>query len=79
MTENPGGVRLSGVRGGSPAEKAGLKAGDIIIRIGEHQVADLQGMTDALRSFQPGDEVDVVVKRDGQEQTVKVVLGRRGG
>ena len=49
MTDNPGGVRLSGVRGGSPAEKAGLKAGDIIVKIGDHEVADLQGMTDALR------------------------------
>jgi hypothetical protein len=79
MTENPGGVRLSGVRGGSPAEKAGLKAGDIITRIGDHAVADLQGMTDALRAYQPGDEVEVVVTRDGQEQKMKVVLGRRGG
>ncbi|HEX9165981.1 MAG TPA: M28 family peptidase, partial [Gemmatimonadales bacterium] len=79
MTDNPGGVRLSGARGGSPAEKAGLKAGDILVKLGTHDVPDLQGMTDALRSYQPGDEVDVVVIRDGQRQTFKVTLGRRGG
>lgn len=79
MTDNPGGVRVSGTRGGSPAEQAGLKAGDIIVKIGTHDVPDLQGMTDALRSYQPGDTVDIVVKRDGQTQTVKVTLGRRGG
>jgi hypothetical protein len=79
MTDNPGGVRLSGTRGGSPAEQAGLKAGDILVKLGEHDVADLQGMTDALRSYKPGDAVDVVVIRDGQRQTLKVTLGRRGG
>ena len=79
MTDNPGGVRLSGARGGSPAEKAGLKAGDILVKLGSHDVADLQGMTNALRAYQPGDEVDVVVIRDGQRQTFKVTLGRRGG
>ena len=79
MTDNPGGVRLSGARGGSPAEKAGLKAGDILVKLGSHEVPDLQGMTNALRAYQPGDEVDVVVIRDGQRQTFKVTLGRRGG
>jgi hypothetical protein len=79
MTENPGGVRISGARGGSPAEKAGLKAGDIIVKIGTHDVPDLQAMTDALRAYQPGEEIEIVVKRDGQPQTLKVLLGRRGG
>jgi hypothetical protein len=79
MSENPGGVRLSGARAGSPAEQAGLKAGDILIRIGTHEVADLQGMTDALRAHQPGDVVEVVFRRDGQVMTTKVTLGRRGG
>jgi hypothetical protein len=79
MTENPGGVRISGARGGSPAERAGLKAGDIIVKIGRFDVPDLQAMTDALRAYQPGEEVAIVVKRDGQTQAFKVLLGRRGG
>ena len=79
MSENPGGVRLSGARAGSPAEQAGLKAGDVLIKIGTFEVADLQGMTDALRAHQPGDVVEVVFRRDGQVMTTKVTLGRRGG
>ena len=79
MTTNPGGVALSGVRAGSPAEAGGLKAGDIITRLGKHPVADLQGMTDALRSYAPGDTVEIVYRREGAERRAQVVLGRRGG
>ena len=78
MTENPGGVRLTGVRGGSPADKAGLKANDIIVGIGDMAVPDLQAMSDALRQHKPGDEVEVRYVRDGTEQKVMVTLGTRG-
>jgi hypothetical protein len=64
-----GGVRITGVTKGSPAELAGLKGGDIITRIGEHQVPDLVGMTDALRAHRAGDKVEIVVLRDGVERT----------
>jgi acetylornithine deacetylase/succinyl-diaminopimelate desuccinylase-like protein len=73
------GVRLSGVSGGSPAELAGLQEGDVITRIGDHDVADLQAMTDALRENSPGDEVAVHFMREGSEVVVRVVLGTRGG
>jgi Peptidase family M28/PDZ domain len=73
------GVRLTGVRKDSPADQAGLRAGDVIVRIGGSEVADLQGMTDALRAHQPGDVVDIVFLRDGAEHTAAVTLGRRGG
>jgi len=79
MSENPGGVRLTGVRAGSPAEKAGLKGNDIIIGIGDRAVPDLQGMTNALRQQQPGDVVEVRFLRDGIEQRATVTLGARGG
>ena len=71
------GVRITGVRTGSPAEQAGLKAGDVITAIGAKAVANLFDMTDALRSHQPGDTVVVVVRRDGAEQRVSAVLGKR--
>jgi len=79
MTESPGGVRLTGVRAGSPAEQAGIRAGDIITRIGDYPVADLQGMTDAMRNYKPGDTVTIVVLRDGQPVSVTATFGRRGG
>jgi S1-C subfamily serine protease len=55
-----------------------LQAGDVIVRIGEQAVRDLQGMTDVLRSHRPGDEVVVGFLRDGRQATVRVVLGTRG-
>jgi len=79
MTDSPGGVRLLGVRAGSPAEKAGLRGDDIITRIGDTNVTDLQAMTDALRSHQPGDSVDIVVRRGERQTTLHATLGQRGG
>jgi hypothetical protein len=77
MTGSPGGVRITGVRAGSPAEQAGLKAGDVITAIGAKVVANLYDMTDALRSHQAGDTVVIVVRRAGVEQRVTAVLGKR--
>jgi len=79
MTDNPGGVRLVGVRAGSPAEKAGLRGDDVITRIGSMEVTDLQAMTDALRSHKPGDTVDIMIRRGSQTTTLRATLGTRGG
>jgi hypothetical protein len=77
MSENPGGVRLSAVRPGSPAEAAGLKSGDIITSIGDLPIPDLESMSDALRRHQPGDTVDIVALREGAEIRLRAVLGKR--
>ena len=74
-----GGVRLVGVRAGSPAEKAGLRGDDVITKIGSMEVPDLQAMTDALRSHKPGDIVEIVIRRGAQLTTVRATLGTRGG
>lgn len=79
MSGNPGGVRLTGVRAGSPAEAAGLRGDDIITMIGDTPVADLQAMTGALRQHRAGDVVLVRYLRDGTERSVSVTLGTRGG
>jgi hypothetical protein len=79
FTPVPDGVKLTGVREGSPAEKAGIRAGDVIVRMGEMDVHDLQGLTNALRTYKPGDTVPVVLLRDGQRVTLTVTLGTRGG
>jgi len=78
MTGSPGGVRITGVRAGSPAEQAGLKGGDIITAVGAKIVANLYDMTDALRSHQPGDTVVIAVTRADQTLRVTAVLGKRG-
>jgi len=71
------GVKLMGVREGSPGEVAGLHANDIIIRFDEDPIADLQGYTDALRARKPGDKVRITVLRDGREVAVTATLGSR--
>ncbi|MFL5473783.1 MAG: M28 family peptidase, partial [Gemmatimonadales bacterium] len=75
----PGGVRLVGVRAGSPAEKAGLRGDDIITKIGATETPDLQAMTEALRSYRPGETVDIVVRRGSAVTTLRATLGTRGG
>lgn len=72
------GVRITGVRTGSPAEQAGLMAGDVITAIGAKRIANLYDMTDALRAHQPGDTVVIVSRRDGVERRATTVLGKRG-
>jgi aminopeptidase YwaD len=71
------GVLLSGVSADSPAERAGLRGGDILVGLGEHEVADLEAMTVALRAHRPGDTIRVRFLRDGREQAVQVTLGSR--
>src|SRR5216117_28927 len=72
------GVRITGVRAGSPAELAGLAGGDVITAIGDTHIANLYDMTDALRSHQAGDTVVIVSKRDGVQRRATAVLGKRG-
>jgi hypothetical protein len=73
------GIKLTGVRAGSPAEQAGLKGGDIIIELGGKPVTDLQTYADALYSHKPGDTVKIVYMRDGKRIEATATLGTRGG
>ena len=72
------GVRLSGVSAGSPAEQAGMQKGDVLIRFDGEEIEDLYVFTDALRAHAPGDTVEVVVLREGEEVPLVAVLGSRG-
>ena len=71
------GVLLSGVREGSPADRAGLRQGDVVVGIGGMEVGDLYDMTDALRSHRPGDTVVVEWLRDGERMSAETTLGER--
>ena len=73
------GLKLMGVRPDSPADKGGLKTGDVIVEFGGTPVKDLYSYTDALYSHKPGDVVKVVVMRAGQRVELTVTLGKRGG
>jgi len=59
-------VKFSDVRPGSPAAKAGFKAGDVLVKFGDMPIHNLYDFTDALRRSKVGDVVDVKVMRDGK-------------
>jgi hypothetical protein len=72
-----GGVKFADVRDGSPAAKAGLKAGDILVEFDGKKIQNLYDFTYALRSKKPGDTVLVKVIRSGQPIEAKVLLAER--
>ena len=71
------GVKFSDVKPGSPAAKAGLKAGDILTQFGDKPIGNLYDFTDALRRSKVGDIVAVTVMRDGQPIKASVKLEQR--
>jgi hypothetical protein len=75
QTEN--GVKFSDVKPGSPAAKAGLKAGDVLMQFGDKPIKNLYDFTDALRRSKVGDIVHVTVLRDGKELHADVKLEQR--
>jgi len=77
FTELPNGVRFSDIRTGSPAAKAGLRGGDILIEFDGKAIQNLYDYTYALRAKKPGDVVNVKVLRSGAPMEVKVTLEQR--
>jgi membrane-associated protease RseP (regulator of RpoE activity) len=72
---NNGGATVTNVRAGSPAADAGLKAGDVITKIGDTTIQSSTDLIRAVRSNKPGDSVTVTYTRDGNSTDVKVELG----
>jgi peptidase M28-like protein/PDZ domain-containing protein/PA domain-containing protein len=75
QTEN--GVKFSDVKPGSPAAKAGFRAGDVLVQFGDKPIKNLYDFTDALRRSKIGDVVQVTVLRDGKPVTARVKLEQR--
>ncbi|HEX2146590.1 MAG TPA: Do family serine endopeptidase [Pseudorhizobium sp.] len=70
------GALVSGVVEGGPIANQEIRAGDIILRLDGHPVNEMRDLPRIVAESPVGKEVDVVLLRDGQEQTVKVTLGR---
>ena len=66
------GVKLSGVRAGGPADKAGLKGGDVIVEFGGQKITNIYDYTYALDAVKIGEPVEVVVLRDGKQVKLTV-------
>ena len=72
-----GGLLLSGVQENSPAARAGLLGGDVILQLGDIEVDTIHDFVHALQVYQPGNVLACRVNRRGVEQTVTVTLGTR--
>ena len=70
----PVGAYVQEVTPGYAAEKAGLKAKDIIVALGDYKVTSVSELTRALREYEPGDTTTVTVYRSGTEVTLNITL-----
>jgi S1-C subfamily serine protease len=73
------GVRLTMVQPGGPADRAGFRDGDIVLRFDGLRVYTQEDLREAIGSKRPGDSVAVVYLRDGREHTGRAILGARPG
>lgn len=76
--KNGEGVLVRSVEKGSPAEKGGLKAGDVIVRVGDEKLSDRSDFSRIMRKYRSGGKLNLVVVRDKHEQTFSVELPARG-
>jgi serine protease Do len=75
--ERPQGARISRVNPSSPASKAGLHEGDVVLRFGGVAIADLNHLINTVSMSPIGQSAEVVVWRDRREQTFRVTVGDR--
>ncbi len=71
------GVVLELVMPGGPAEKAGLKPGDILVKFGDLKISNIEDFENALRTHKPGDKVKLKAKRGEEEVELEATLGTR--
>lgn len=73
------GYALDGVASGGPADKAGLKSGDVIIKINDSAIESVEDFDRVLRKFKPDDVIQVQVQRGNETPTLPLTLGRPRG
>ncbi len=77
FTEEGKGFKILSVRSNSPAEKAGIKGGDLLISLAGKKIENIYDYAYVLQEHKPGDEVEAIVIRDGKEVKLKIVFGSR--
>ena len=77
--EADGGAKITSITKNSAAEKAGLMKGDIISKVNDEKVSDHGDVSKAIGKLKPEDKVAITYKRDGKENKVTAVLGKRAG
>ncbi|HEV3223615.1 MAG TPA: PDZ domain-containing protein [Puia sp.] len=71
-----GGATVLEVTKGSPAEKAGIKKGDIITKVNEKKIESPESLFETVHNLKPGDKVTILLTRDGKEQSVVATLDK---
>ncbi|GAA4470704.1 PDZ domain-containing protein [Novipirellula rosea] len=72
------GVAIEQVHPNSPAQKAGLSPGDVVIQIDNNKVTSIDEFVEKVRDLEPGAKVNLTVQRDDEEQQIAVTLGQVG-
>jgi predicted metalloprotease with PDZ domain len=72
-----GEVRILNVIDGSPADRAGLHKGDVIVALDGTRFEDVEDLTEGIAALSPGDKAALRIERDGKERRLFVVLGER--
>jgi serine protease Do len=70
------GILVAQVNEDSPAQKAGLQQGDIIVKIGDEPVSEVGGFRNRVAMTPPGSTIELTVLRSGKEKTLKVTIGK---
>jgi putative serine protease PepD len=73
-----GGAAIQEVQANSPAASAGLRNGDVIVKVGDRAVVDVDSLVAAVRDHDPGSKVEITYKRDGKEAKATATLVGRG-
>jgi S1-C subfamily serine protease len=68
---------VDGITPGSPAEKAGVRAGDVLLELDGQRIADLKAFSGLLRGLTPGQTVKVSLDRGGRTETLQVTVVER--
>jgi serine protease DegQ len=74
---NTSGVLITGVLNGGPADKAGMKPGDVLTQVNDQKVSDVITLLNRIAQTNPGDETKVSLLRKGKEMSLKVQVGKR--
>lgn len=76
-TKDEKGMKISGVREGSPADKAGLESGDIVVKLANTDVNNIYDYTYALGNMEPGKEYELIVLRNEDKLTLSIIPEER--
>jgi aminopeptidase YwaD len=71
------GVRITGVANDSPAARAGLREGDVIVKLADARIQNIEDLTAVLRSHKPGDAVEITILRSGATVKLTATLQAR--